>query len=141
VGLLKFIGWLATNMVAVAVAAWIFDGIYFGTEAASATEEWTDKIWPLVFVALIVGVVNAFVRPIINFLSIPFIIVTLGLFLLLTNALMLTFSEWLVNLFDVEFTVDGFWTTIGGALVITIVTWIVGLIIGEPEPAAESTGY
>ena len=91
-----------------------------------------DKIWPLLFVALILGIVNAFVSPIINFLSIPFIIVTLGLFLLLTNALMLTFSEWLVNLFGVDFNVDGFWTTIGGAMVITIVTWIVGLVFDKP---------
>ncbi|MBZ5738010.1 phage holin family protein [Nocardioides mangrovi] len=129
-GILKFLGWLGTNAVAVAVAAWIFDGIYFGTAANTASQDWTDKFWPLVFVALIVGIVNSFVKPIINILSIPFIIVTLGLFLLLTNALMLAFSEWIVGLFDVKFTVDGFWTTIGGALVITIVTWIVGMVFG-----------
>ena len=132
-GFLRFIGWLATNAIAVAVAAWIFDGIYFGTAAETASQDWTDKLWPLLFVALVVGIVNAFVRPIINFLSIPFIIVTLGLFLLLTNALMLTFSEWLVGLFGVDFTVDGFWTTIGGALVITIVTWIVQMVFGKPD--------
>ena len=132
-GYLRFIGWLATNAIAVAVAAWIFDGIYFGTAADTASQGWSDKLWPLLFVALVVGLVNALVRPIINFLSIPFIIVTLGLFLLLTNALMLTFSEWLVNLFGVEFTVDGFWTTIGGALVITIVTWIEQLVLAKPH--------
>lgn len=131
-GILKFLGWLATNAIAVAAAAWVFDGIYFGTASTTATQEWTDKLWPLLFVALIVGVVNSFVRPIINLLSIPFIIVTLGLFLLLTNALMLAFSEWVVNLFDVDFTVDGFWTTVGGALVITIVTWLVEALVGDP---------
>jgi putative membrane protein len=133
VGILKFAGWLGTNAVAVAVAAWIFDGIYFGTAANTASQDWTDKIWPLLFVALIVGIVNSFVKPVINLLSVPFIIVTLGLFLLLTNALMLAFSEWLVRLFDVRFTVDGFWTTVGGALVITIVTWIVGMVFGTDE--------
>jgi len=131
VGIFRFLGWLITNAVAVAAAAWLFDGIYFGTAAQTAGQEWTDKLGPLLFVALIVGVVNAVVKPIINLLSIPFIIVTLGLFLLLTNALMLAFSEWLVNLFDVDFTVDGFWTTVGGALVITIVTWLVGVVIGD----------
>jgi putative membrane protein len=131
VGVFKFLGWLVTNAIAVAVAAWLFDGIYFGTAANTASQDWSDKLWPLLFVALIVGIVNSFVKPIINLLSIPFIIVTLGLFLLLTNALMLAFSEWLVNLFDVDFTVDGFWTTVGGALVITIVTWLVGSFVGD----------
>jgi putative membrane protein len=127
VGFLRFIGWLATNAVSVAAAAWIFDGIYFGTASNTATQDWTDKIWPLLFVALVVGIVNSFVRPIINFLSIPFIIVTLGLFLLLTNAL--------------DFTVSGFWTTIGGALVITIVTWIVQLIFGKPDTVPVTQDY
>lgn len=130
---MKLVGWLGTNAIAVAVAAWIFDGIRFGTAAATDTQDWTDKIGPLVVVALIVGIVNSFVKPVINLLSIPFIIVTLGLFLLLTNALMLTFAEWLVNLFGVDFTVAGFWTTVGGALVITIVTWIVGTVFGADE--------
>ncbi|KQW48106.1 hypothetical protein ASC77_15465 [Nocardioides sp. Root1257] len=134
-GFLRFFGWLATNAIAVAAAAAIFDGIYFGTAADTASQDWSDKLWPLLFVALVVGIINSFVRPIINFLSIPFIIVTLGLFLLLTNALMLSFAEWLVGLFGVDFTVDGFWTTIGGALVITIVTWIVQLIFGKPQAA------
>lgn len=129
---LRFLGWLVTNAIAVAAAAWIFDGIYFGTAAQTANQEWSDKLGPLLFVALMVGIVNSFVRPIINLLSLPFIIVTLGLFLLLTNALMLAFSEWLVNLFGVHFTVNGFWTTVGGALVITVVTWLVESFFGDP---------
>jgi putative membrane protein len=117
VGLFKLIGWLATNAVAIAVAAQLFDGIGFG-----GSEDWQDKIWPLLFVALILGVVNAFVSPVLKFLSIPFIILTLGLFLLLINALMLLFTEWLAGLFGIDFYVDGFWTAVGGAIVITIVT-------------------
>ena len=92
-----------------------------------------DKIWPLLFVALILGIVNSFVRPILKFLSIPFIIITLGLFLLVINALMLLFTEWLVNLFDVAFYVDGFWNAVGGAIVITVVTWGVELVFGDPQ--------
>jgi putative membrane protein len=125
VGILRFVGWLATNAVALAVAAWIFDGI--GFEGA----DWQDKFWPLLFVALILGIVNSFVSPILKFLSIPFIIITLGLFLLLINALMLLFTEWLAGLFDIDFYVNGFWNAVGGAIVITIVTWIVGLVLGD----------
>lgn len=132
-GLLKFIGWLATNVVALGAACVIFDGI--GFTGTSGWDEITDNLWPLLFVALILGVVNSFVSPVIKFLSIPFIIITLGLFLLLINALMLLFTEWLAGLFDLDFYVDGFWNALGGAIVITIVTWVVGLIFGDAAEA------
>ncbi|MEP9363175.1 phage holin family protein [Nocardioides sp. CN2-186] len=130
-GLLKFIGWLATNIVALGAACVIFDGI--GFTGSSGWDEVTDNFWGLVFVALILGIVNSFVSPIIKFLSIPFIIITLGLMLLVINALMLLFTEWLAGLFDIDFYVDGFWNAVGGAIVITIVTWIVGLIFGDAQ--------
>ena len=125
-GFLRFVGWLLTNAVAVAVAAWLLAGIGF-TEGP----DWQDKIWPLLFVALLLGIVNSFVSPVLKFLSIPFIIITLGLFLLLINALMLMFTEWLAGLFGIGFYVDGFWNAVGGAIVITIVTWLVGLVLGD----------
>jgi putative membrane protein len=131
VGFLKFVGWLATNALALAVAAWLFGGIGF-----HEGPDWQDKFWPLLFVALILGIVNSFVSPILKFLSIPFIIITLGLFLLVINALMLLFTEWLAGLFDIGFYVDGFWNAVGGAIVITIVTWIVGLIFGDATDTA-----
>ena len=134
-GLAKFVGWLATNAVALAAAVLIFDGIGFSSGATSGWAEVSDKIWPLLFVALIMGVVNAFVSPIIKFLSIPFIILTLGLFLLVINALMLLFTEWLAGLFDIDFYVHGFWNAVGGAIVITIVTWIVGILLGDAREA------
>ncbi|ABL84013.1 MULTISPECIES: phage holin family protein [unclassified Nocardioides] len=134
-GLFKLLGWLLTNAVALAVACQLFDGIGFRGGADSGWDEVADKIWPLLFVALILGVVNSFVSPVLKFLSIPFIIITLGLFLLVINALMLLFTEWLAGLFDIDFYVDGFWTAVGGAIVITIVTWIVGLLLGDAEEA------
>jgi putative membrane protein len=133
VGFLKFIAWLATNAVAVAAACVIFDGI--GFTGSSGWDEVTDNFWPLLFVGLILGIVNSFVAPIIKFLSLPFIVITLGLFLLVINALMLLFVEWLVGLFDVDFFVDGFWNAVGGAIVITIVTWVVGLLFGDAREA------
>ncbi len=132
-GFLKFVGWLATNAVALGAAVMIFDGIGFG--GSTGWDQITDNIWALLFVALILGIVNSFVSPIIKFLSIPFIIITLGLFLLLINALMLLFTEWLVNLFDIDFYVNGFWNAVGGAIVITIVTWIVGVLVGDAREA------
>lgn len=134
-GLFKLLGWLLTNAVALAVTCQLFDGIGFRGGADTGWDEVSDKVWSLLFVALILGVVNSFVSPVLKFLSIPFIIITLGLFLLVINALMLLFTEWLAGLFDIDFYVDGFWTAVGGALVITIVTWIVGLLLGDAEEA------
>ena len=130
-GLLKFAGWLATNVVALAAAVLILDGIGFGD--STGWDQVADNFWALLFVALILGIVNSFVSPIIKFLSIPFIVITLGLFLLVINALMLLFTEWLVNLFDIDFYVDGFWNAVGGAIVITVVTWIVEVLVGDAQ--------
>ena len=134
-GLFKLVGWLVTNAVALAVACQLFDGIGFHGGATTGWDEVSDKLGPLLFVALILGIVNSFVSPVLKFLSIPFIIITLGLFLLVINAVMLLFTEWLAGLFDIDFFVDGFWTAVGGALVITVVTWIVGLLLGDAEEA------
>ncbi len=64
-------------------------------------------------------------KPILQILSIPFIIITLGLFLLVINAGMLLLTSWLAEQLDIGFHVDGFWTAVGGAIVITVVTWMV----------------
>lgn len=115
---------LVTTALAVAVAAQFFDGIRF-TGPTAGQAELQEKLLPLIFVAVILGVVTSFVKPILTILSIPFIIITLGLFLLVLNAAMLGLTAWLADLFDIGFKVEGFWTAVGGAIVITIVTWIV----------------
>ena len=112
------------------MAAWLFDGICF-TGATHGRAEIEDKIVPLLVVALILGVVTSFVKPILTILSIPFILLTLGLFLLVINAAMLLLTSWLADQFDVGFHVDGFWTAVGGAIVITVVDWIVDGLIGS----------
>ena len=129
-GVVRFITWLFTNAIALAVAAQLFDGIRFDGPT-SGWDEIKHKILPLLFVALIMGIVTSFVSPIVKLLSLPFIIITLGLFLLVINALMLLFTEWLAGLFDIGFHVDGFWTAVWGSIVITVVGWFVGLLLGD----------
>ena len=127
---MRFVTWLVSNAIALAVATWLFDGIWFeGPTHGSA--EWQEKLVPLLLVALILGVVSAFVKPVLQILSIPFIILTLGLFLLVINAAMLMLTSWLAGQFDIGFHVDGFWTAVGGAIVITIVDWLVDGLIGD----------
>jgi putative membrane protein len=104
------------NAGAVAIAAWIFPGISVGGDST------TDRVITLLVVAAILGVINAFIAPLIKLLSLPFIILTLGLALLVINALMLKLAAWVADQADVDFHVDGFWTAVGGALVISLVT-------------------
>jgi putative membrane protein len=126
----RFLSWLLTTAIAVAVAAWLIDGIRF-TGAREWPEEFQDKLVPVLLVALILGVITSFVKPILTILSIPLIIVTLGLFLLVINAALLRIAGWLADELDIGFTVTGWWPAIGGAIVITITTWLVDSVIGE----------
>lgn len=126
----RFLTWLLTTAIALAVAAWMVDGIRF-TGPSSGIEEIQEKLVPLVLVALILGAVSALVKPVLTFLSIPFIIITLGLFLLVINAGMLLLTGWLAEELDIGFRVTGFWPAVGGAIVITVVTWIVDRLIGD----------
>ena len=121
---MRFVTWLLSTAVAVAVATWLIDGIYF-TGPSSGTAEIRHKLVPLLLVALILGIVSSLVKPIVTFFSIPFIILTLGLFLLVINALMLMFTTWIAGLVGIGFHVDGFWAAVLGSIVITIVNWAI----------------
>lgn len=85
----------------------------------------------LVAAAVILGLVNAFVRPILVVLTFPITVVTLGLFLLVVNAAMIG----LTSVFLGGFVVDGLWAGIGAAIVTGIVSWIAGAFIGGGEEA------
>lgn len=126
----RLITWLLTTAIALAVAAWMVDGIRF-SGPRSGIEELQEKLVPLLLVALILGAVSALVKPVLTFLSFPFIIITLGLFLLVINAAMLLLTGWLAEELDIGFRVTGFWPAVGGAIVITVVTWIVDRLIGD----------
>jgi putative membrane protein len=128
----RFLTWLLTTAIALATAAWLIDGIRF-TGPDSGTAELQEKLLPLLLVSLLLGIISSFVKPVLTVLSIPFIIVTLGLFLLVINAAMLMLTGWLADALDIGFEVSGFWPAVGGAIVITLVTWIVDGIIGRPD--------
>lgn len=107
------------------VAVWIVDGLQF-------TGEW----WEFLIVAAILGVANAIVKPVLTIFSLPFIILTLGLFLVIVNSLTLQFTVWLSgpDVFDLGLTSDGFWwSTVFGAVIISIAGWIIGAIVPEDD--------
>jgi putative membrane protein len=126
----RFLSWLVTTAIALAVATWALDGIYF-EGATSGQAEIKEKLLPLLGVALIQGVITAFVKPVLKVLSIPFIVITLGLFLLVINAAVLKLTSWVAGQLDVGFHVERFWPAVGGAIVITLVTWLVDSVVGD----------
>ncbi|MDQ1105881.1 putative membrane protein [Nocardioides zeae] len=121
---MKFVAWVLVNALGIAVAAWLFEGISFDG-ATSGQAEIEDKILPLLGVALIFSLVTAWVAPIVKLLSLPLVILTLGLFLFVVNAAMFLLTGWLADQFDIPFHVEGFWTALGASIVITVVTWLV----------------
>ena len=124
---MKLLIWLVTNTLAVGVAAWLVPDIRF-TERGGLAEYWPT----LLAVGVILGLVSSFVKPVIKVLSIPFIILTLGLFLWVINALMLELTAWLAKQLDLGFRVgDFFWQALLGALVITLVNWAVAAVVDD----------
>jgi len=129
---MRFITWLLTNAAAVAVAAWLIDGISFDGPS-SGQAELQEKAIPLLAVALILGLVTVFVEPVVKLLALPFIIVTIGLFLLVINALMLMLTGWIAKQADLGFHVDGFWAALLGAIIITLVTGVLDIVVDDDD--------
>lgn len=117
---MRLVVWLLANTLAVWVAAWIVPGIRFVDQGKGLSEYWPT----LLGVGILLGLVSAIVKPLVKLLSFPFIILTLGLFLWVINALMLELTAWLAGQLDLGFRVgDFFWSALLGALVISLVNW------------------
>lgn len=94
--------------------------------------EFSGEWWQFLIAAVILGLANAFVKPILRFFSLPLILVTLGLFLLVVNALVLSLVVWLSGVFDLGLTSDGFfWETFLASIVVSIVGWIIGALLPD----------
>ncbi|MCC6607042.1 MAG: phage holin family protein [Anaerolineae bacterium] len=118
--MIRFIIRLVVNAVAIWAAVQLVPGLnYVGTTTS------------LLIVALVFGVVNALVRPLLLLLTCPFIILTLGLFVLVVNTVMLSLTVWLSSVWDLGLTSTGFWATFLGALVISIVSSVINLLIKD----------
>lgn len=119
---MRFLTWLLTYAAGLTMAAWLLDGIWFDGPIAGVAE--LEQKWqPVLIVALILGLVSALVEPVVKAVSLPLIILTLGLLLLAINAAMLLLTARLADAFDVGFHVDDFRTAVLGSVVITVVGW------------------
>jgi putative membrane protein len=116
---------LLVNAIAVGVAAWLL------TDISISGASTTRRIITLLVVAAIFGLVNAFVKPLATLLSLPFIVLTLGLLIFVINALMLLLTSWISDGLDIPFEVEGFGTALLGALIITVVSWLVNVFLPD----------
>ncbi|HEX2287875.1 MAG TPA: phage holin family protein [Gaiellaceae bacterium] len=101
------IGW-GVNILALIVVDWLFDSVHIG------------RWGPLLLGAAVLGIANTFLKPILTILTFPLIVVTLGLSYFALNILMLALAEWIAP----DFSIDGFWTYVGAAIVIWLVNWV-----------------
>ncbi|MGW3332864.1 phage holin family protein [Streptomyces rubiginosohelvolus] len=113
------------NAGALAVAIWLIGNI---TLEGGSTGR---KALTLILVALIFGVVNSLVKPVVQLLTFPLFILTLGLITLVVNALMLLLTSWLAGVVDLSFHVEGFWTAVLGGLIISVVSWALNVALPD----------
>ena len=98
------------NVLALIVVDWMFDGVRI------------DRWWSLLLGAFVLMVGNAILKPILAIVTLPLVIITLGLSYFAINVLMLALAEWIAP----SFSIDGFWTYVGA----TIVVWLVNVVVG-----------
>ena len=118
---------ILANALALWVAAALLPGIEFGGEGG-------DLALTVALVALVFGLLNAFVKPLLKLISLPLIVLTLGLFLVVVNALMLSLTSWFAGVLGLDFTVQSFWwDAVLGALIISAVGVVTGMILPDKD--------
>lgn len=119
----------AIKVLVNAVALWLctvlVSGIYLGGTTQGA------RIGTLVVVALIFGLVNAFIKPVVKTLGCVFYVLTLGLIGLVVNALLFLLVGWISAKLGLPFEVAGFWPAFWGAILVAIVAWLLHVIIPD----------
>jgi putative membrane protein len=115
------LGW-GVNIVALLVIDWIFGGVEI-------------RHWgPILLGAAVLGIGNAVLKPILAILTLPLIVVTLGISYFALNVAMLALAEWIAP----DFSIDGFWTYIGATIVVWLVNWVLNHVLGDIFSRRES---
>lgn len=118
----SFLVRLLINAVALFVTIKFIPGIYF-----------TGGIDTLLILAFIFGLVNAIIKPLFSFLTCGFYVITLGLFTFIANAAMLWLTGSIAQMVGIDFSLENFWAAIVGALVISIVSFVLSLFLDRKE--------
>jgi putative membrane protein len=117
------------NAISIAAAIKLVDGLTF-------TGEW----WKMIIIGAVFGIVNSLLKPIMMFFTFPLIILTLGIFTLVVNALMLIITAKLSGPFHLGFQIHGFWAAFWGALIVSIVSMLLSWITGVKRIRVEKGG-
>jgi putative membrane protein len=110
---------ILVNAAALWVAVWLLDGLDF-------QGEW----WKFVLVAIVFSLINTYIKPILRILTFPITIITLGIFLLIINALLLMLTGAVSDQLNLGFQVADFWAALLGSIIISIVGWILSMVVG-----------
>ncbi|KUJ49419.1 MULTISPECIES: phage holin family protein [Micromonospora] len=117
------------RLATTAVALWVTTLIVPGVEVTGRSGY--DTAFTLLIVALIFGVINAVLKPLIKVVGCVFYLVTLGLFALVVNALLFLLTDWVAGVLKLPFHVNGFWAAFWGAIVMAVVTWLISVIVPD----------
>ncbi|WP_083922264.1 phage holin family protein [Nocardiopsis halotolerans] len=113
------------NALALWAAVFLIDGINV------TAQDTVGQILVYLAVGAIFGVVNAVIKPIVKAVGCLFYALTLGLIGLVVNALLLLLTNWIAGLFSLPFDIDGFWPAFWGAIVVTIVSWVLSMFLPD----------
>jgi putative membrane protein len=117
---------LAVTAVSLWIATLVIDGIRLTTDSV------TSQVGALLAVAVIFGVVNAVLRPIIKVIGCGLYVLTLGLIAVVVNGLLFMLTSWIAGRFDLPFHVDNFWpSAVLGALLVGVVSWVLNMLIPD----------
>ena len=130
---MRFLIRVLASAAALAVATAVVPGIELTTGSV------TSKVLTLIAVALIFGVINAFLKPIVKIVGCAFYILTLGLIALVVNALLLWLTSWLAGKLNLPWHITGFWPAFWGAIIVGVVGWLLSILVrdrdGKPDEA------
>lgn len=116
---------IAITAVALWIATLLLSGITLDTPSAA------KKVGTVLAVAIIFGIINAVIRPIIKTIGCAFYVLTLGLVALLVNGVLFLFASWIAGKIGLPFHVSGLWTAILGALIVGLVSWILNAVVPD----------
>jgi len=114
-----------------AVGVWIATLLVGGVDVTARTTG--GKIATVLGVGAVFGLVNAVIKPVAKLLSLPLVILTLGLFALVVNALLFWLTAAVSSGIGVPFEVEGFWSAFWGAIVVGLVSWLLSLVVKDPD--------
>jgi putative membrane protein len=120
---------LLIRLVINALALWVAQLLIDGIELTGSST--LGKVVTLIVVALIFGLLNTLIKPILRLFTLPLFVLTLGLITFVINALMLWLTGGIASALNVNFSVEGFWSALWGSLVISIVSWILSLLLRD----------